>query len=397
MVLKKPVAGEKEPKDLWDQKMESITIKNLSQETAEVEKILWFGESNCGKTQSYLDVLGYLKKKGTPAEKVCMCIVFSDRTTGITKLYHHVPKEYVNNVHLYMVNDYESMVTATANAERKLIEHYKKTGVYGWLICELLEESWRFAQDHYSKEAFGETLADLMSAKRRAITEIRGLKDEKKKESAYQALEGWRDWSVIKFYHNFNWIDKIKRMPFNVGATAETRDIDSEDSMFYSIKLRPAGEKDNAHRFDTIIYKKHQGDKFTMRCFKLTGYSRLYSEVDITDKNSYEVHKNILKKFDKAGYHSSAIDELEKEAGIPKESKKVEKKEKPKEESKEKIDWEATKTEKPKEKTIKTETKEDGKVTKESMSKEELTEKPKEKPKKEKPKEKPAEEVDWSL
>jgi len=439
MVLKKPIEGEKEPKILWNQSMESVTIKQLAKETADVEKILWFGESNCGKTQSYLDVLKYLKKIGTPAEKVCMCIVFSDRTTGITKLYHHIPKDYVERVHLFMTNDYESMVKATANAEKKLMEHFKKTGVHGWLIIELLEESWRFSQDHYSREAFGETLADLMSAKRRAITELKGLKDEKKKESAFQALEGWRDWSVIKFYHNFNWIDRIKRMPFNVGATAETREIDNEDSMFYAIKLRPAGEKDNAHRFDTIIYKKHQGDTFKQRCFKLTGYSRLYSEVDITDKNSYAVHKDILKKFDKAGYHSSAIEELEKEAGIPTPPKKPEptketpkpeiKKEPVKEpvaEKQEEIDWDLTETKEPEKKDIvdkaldivKEMTDAAAQVLKEPLkeippeksktiskdepekeiTKEEIIQSPKEEKKpKESPKEETVEDVDWSL
>ena len=351
MVLKKKIEGLEQPKDLWKENVPSITMKQFAKETADVEKIIWFGESSSGKTRAYLDVLGYLKQQGVPAEKVCMCVIFSDRATGITKLYNLIPKEYVERVHIFPTNDYESMVKATASSEQILMEHFKNTGVHGWLICELLAESWRFCQDHYSREAFGETLADLMSAKRRAIVDIKGLKDDKKKESAYQALEGWRDWSCIKFYHNFNWIDRIKKMPFNVGATAEIKDEANPDSIFAAIKVRPSGEKDNVHRFDTIIYKKHQGDKFYMRCLKLTGYDRLYTDVDITNKNSYAVHKEILKKFDKAGYHSSAIEELEKEAGIPsppkveppipkpepkpkQESKPESKKEEPKEEAK---------------------------------------------------------------
>jgi len=379
MVLKKPVMGEKEPKDLWKEAVKVTTMKQFAKDTADVEKILWFGESNCGKTRGYLDILGYQKSQGVPAEKVCMCIIFSDRATGITKLYNMIPKEYQERVFIFTVNDYESMVKATANSERILLEHHKKTGVYGWLICELLEESWRFAQDHYSREAFGETLADLMSAKRHAITDLKGIKDEKKKESAYQVLEGWRDWSVIKFYHNFNWIDKIKRMPFNVGATAETREIDNEDSIFYSIKLRPAGEKDNAHRFDTIIYKTHKGDKFYQRCFKWTGMNRLYSNVDITDKNSYTVHKQIEQKFIKAGYKSSAIEELEKEAGIPTPPKKEEPKpEPPKEE--------------PKKEEPKPAAKEPEKPKEEPKPKPAEPEKPKEEKKEESKKE-----IDWSL
>jgi len=316
MVLKKPVSGENEPKNLWQQPAESFTIKQFAQQTEDVEKIIWYGESNSGKTQGYLDVLRYLKEQNTPPEKVCMCIVFSDRATGITKLYNLIPTEYVDKVHVFPVNNYEDLVKATANSEKILLDHFKTAKIHGWLILELLEESWRMAQDYYSRQAFGETLADLMSAKRRAIEELKTIKSEDKKESAFQALEGWRDWTVIKFFHNFNWIDRIKRMPFNVGATAEIRDIDNPDSIFSAVKVRPAGEKDNAHRFDTIIYKKHVNGRFYQRCFKLTGYSKLYSDIDITDKNGYTIHKQILEKFTKSGLKSSAIEELEKEAGI---------------------------------------------------------------------------------
>jgi hypothetical protein len=340
MALKKTVDGEKQPKDLWTEEIQGFTAKDFAEQTAETEKILWFGESNSGKTHGYLEILGYLKKIGTPPEKVCMCVVFSDRATGFTKLYGLIPKEYVNNVHIFPVNDYEDMVKATGTSEKILMEHFKKTGTHGWLIVELLEEAWRMSQDNYSRKAFGETLADLMSAKRRAIEELQSVKSEDKKESAYQALEGWRDWTVIKYYHNFNWIDRIKKMPFNVGATAEIKDLDNPDSIFAPIKVRPAGEKDNTHRFDTIIYKKHVGDKFYQRCFKLTGYSRLYSDVDITDKNGYDMHKKILKNFEEKGFKTTAIEELEKEAGIPpvkKETPKTEpkKEEVKKEESKE--------------------------------------------------------------
>jgi len=315
MVVKKQVIGQEQPKDLWNVPAIAIPMTQFAKETAETEKILWYGESNSGKTKGYLDILGFLKANKVPKEKVLMCIIFSDRATGITKLYNLIPKEYVDRVFIYTVNCYEDMVSATADAEKKLLEHHKQTGTHGWLIVELLEEAWRMSQDYYSRKAFGETLADLMAAKRQQVQELMEAKDAK--DTAYQALEGWKDWTVIKFFHNFNWIDRIKKMPFNVGATSEIKEESNKDSIFYSIKVRPAGEKDNVHRFDTVIYKAHRGDKFYQQCFKLTGYSRLYSEVDITDKNSYAVHKKILKQFEDKGYRSSAIEELELEAGIP--------------------------------------------------------------------------------
>jgi len=261
--------------------------------------------------------LGYYKALDIPKEKIMMCIISPDRSTGITKLYNVIPKEYVERVFPYTINCYEDMVSATATAEKKLIEHFKQTGMHGWLVIELLETAWQYAQDYYARMSYGETLADLMAVNRAQVQEMMEAKDKGGKESAYMVLEGRRDWVTIKFFHNFNWIDRIKKMPFNVGATCEVKEETNKDSIFFATKVRPAGEKDNAHRFDSILYKAHRGDKFFQQCFKLTGYSRLYSEVDITDKNSYSVHKKILKQFEDKGYRSSAIEELELEAGIP--------------------------------------------------------------------------------
>ena len=324
MVVKKKIEGKEDPIVFWKTLIEPVPKVKFAEQTVNVENILWFGESNTGKTQSaVIDVLRYMAEQKIPSEKVMMCVIFPDRATGITKLYHLIPQQYRTRVFMFTVNNYEDLIVATASAEKMLMEHYKKTKKHGWMVIELAEEAWRMSQDYYSRKAFGETLADLMSAKRRILNELKDIVDEKKKDSAYQALEGWRDWTVIKFFHNFNWIDKIKRMPFNVGMTSEVKAVDSSDSIFYDIKVQPAGEKDNVHRFDTVIYKKHIGNKFTQRCFKLTGYSRLYNEIDITDKNSYSEHKKILSKFDKKGYHMSAIDEVEQETEIkiPKEVK----------------------------------------------------------------------------
>jgi len=129
---------------------------------------------------------------------------------------------------------------------------------------------------------------------------------------------------VIKFFHNFNWIDKIKRMPYNVLFTSEIKEEGNKDSIFYDIGYRPSGEKDNMHRFDTILYLSHKGNKFSQACYKLTGYSKIYSSVDITNKNGYEVHKGLLKRLEDAGLRTSKIEDVEKEAGIDfKEEQKV--------------------------------------------------------------------------
>jgi len=322
MVLKKEIEGEEKPKDLWNEQLVApIPMDQFARETAETEKLLLCGFSNTGKTRWYLKILDNLKKRGIPKEKIMMCIVFPDRGTGLTKLYNLIPKEFVKNVFVFPINNYEELVSSTAVAEKKLTQHFKETGVHGWLVIELLEECWRFSQDYYSRQAFGETLADYLALQRESVKErmkqVSKKQGKEVEDTAFQALEGWKDWTIIKFFHNFNWIDRIKKMPFNVLFTAEVRAEDDKDSPFASIGNRPAGEKDNIHRVDTVLYLKHTGDNFSQQCMKLTGYDRLYSAYDITSKNGYEEHCRILKMFEDKGYKSSAIEELEKEAGIP--------------------------------------------------------------------------------
>ena len=204
MVEKKSRVGEPEIKNLWKQQLVSpITMTNFVKQTAETEKIILFGESNSGKTSFYLEILKYLKSQGVSKEKILMCIISSDRNSGLTKIHKLIPREFMDNVLVFPIDTYEELVSSTATAQKYLDEHFKKTGVYGWLVVELLEECWRQSQDYYSRKAFGETLADLMAAKRKEIQELMKAKNKEGKDTAYQALEGFKDWVCIKFFHNF--------------------------------------------------------------------------------------------------------------------------------------------------------------------------------------------------
>ena len=395
MAIKKSIEGAVEPKNLWEQRLvEPRTMTEFVKETADTEKMILFGESSSGKTRFYLGILPYLKKLGVPKENILMCIVYPDRSTGLTKIHSLIPKEFMDNVLVFPINNYEEMVSSTAVADEYLKAHFKKTGVHGWLVSELLEESWRMSQDYYSRMAFGETLADLMAAKRQEVQELMASKDKEGKDTAYQALSGFQDWVTIKFFHNFNWIDKLKRMPYNIIFTAEIKEEGNKDSIFYSLKWRPSGEKDNCHRCDSIMYLSHKENNFFVKPFKLTGYNRLYGELNIADKNGYEVHKNALKRLEELGYKTSKIEELEKEAGIipPKPKPKVEKPE--------------TIIEQPKEEKTVTVINKEGetKISKEEVLKtvdnDKLLDKviKEEKVKKEKPKEvKKAEEDEWNI
>lgn len=319
-------------KDLWNEELvEGIDLDKLARATSTCEKIIVYGESNVGKTRWYLKIPEYLAKTGTKPEQFLMTIIFPDRITGIVKLLGVVPKEYRERILVFPVSTYEELVSATATAYNKLMGHYEKTGVHGWMVIELLNEAWIMAQDYYSRQAYGVTLADYFALKRADV------KAKQEETTAYSAFEGWGDWVVVKYFHNYNWVDKIKRFPFHVIFTAEVKEETKSDSIFAAVGYRPAGEKDNIHRVDTVIYLANDGKKYIQRCLKLTGYKKVYSEVDITDKNGYEEHQKILKKLEQLGYKETAMKEVERVAGIVEEagvqpsekpSEKIEKSEK---------------------------------------------------------------------
>lgn len=319
MAMKKATDNEKdEPKSLWNQEIvKPLSVSQYTKEIADAEKMILFGESNTGKTRFYLGILKYLSKRGVPKEDILMCILYPDRPTGITKLFNLIPPEYRDNILIFPINTYEELISSTATAERKLKEHFQKTGKLGWLVVELLEDAWKSVQDYYCRLAYGETLGEYFAKKR---ADVKAMDED---STAYKSLTGWGDWSIIKYFHNFNWIDKIKRMPYNVVFTAEVKEEGNKDSNFYDLGYRPGGEKDNIHRVDSIIYLSHKGNQFTMRTYKLTGYSRLYSSIDITspDKHgnevlAYEAHRKALQRLEDRGYRTSKFEELEKAANI---------------------------------------------------------------------------------
>ena len=323
MVEKKETMKQKEAATLWEQSVDSIPIKKFSRSTAITEKLLVFGETGSGKTKFYIDILADRRDAGVKPKDMFAAIILPDRPTGITKLYNLIPAEYADEdrIHIFPVNDYEDTITATASANNLLLEHYKKTGKHGYAIFELMENYWSFTQDYFCRKAYGKTLGEYFAQMQAS------LGSEKANAAAYEAFAGpfGGPWPIIKFFHNFNWIDKIKRFPYNTIFTSEIKEEPNKDSIFFELGYRPAGEKHNQHRMDTIIYTSHVSNKFFIRPYKLTGYTKLYNKIEVTDKNDYTEHNKALKVLQDRGYRVSPIEEIEQSLGIkPKKETKQE-------------------------------------------------------------------------
>lgn len=313
MKQKEAVVEKENASDLWSQIATPVTMRKFVDEVANTEKLLLFGETGSGKTHFYLNILEWQEAQGLSADDMKMSIIFPDRPTGLAKLYKLIPRKYIDCIDVFQVNNYEETIIATATAEKQMETHYKKTGHYGWTVFELMENYWAFAQDYYCREAYGQTMGEYFAQMQSIMSN-----DKAEKRAAYEAFAGpfGGPWTIIKFFHNFNWIDRVKRFPYNTVFTSEIKEEENKDSIFHSLGYRPAGEKHNQHRMDTILYLGHRGEKFTIKPFKLTGYTKLYGEIDITGKNGYEEHKKACKRLADLGYCVSKMDDLEQQAGI---------------------------------------------------------------------------------
>lgn len=317
--MKKEVA-KNEFKDLWDESATPIPIKKYVAAAADSEKMIVFSETGAGKTRFYLKILETLLKKGVAKKDLKMFIIYPDRPNGLAKLYGLIPKEYQECISVFPVGNYEDTIRATATSVRLLEEHHKETGVYGWMVFELMENYWAFSMNHYCIQAYGKTMGEYFAQMQSIMA-----KDKAEKKTAFEAFSGpfGGPWPIIKFSHNFNWIDKLKRMPYNIIFTSELREEDNKDSIFSALGYRPSGEKHTQHKVDTIIYLSHKGNNFFIKPFKLTGYSRLYGELNVTGKNAFEVHNAALKRLEELGHSVSKMKDLETQAGINPPKKKM--------------------------------------------------------------------------
>jgi hypothetical protein len=185
------------------------------------------------------------------------------------------------------------------------------------------------AQAHYIRTAYGETLG-FYFAKRRQ--DVLSQADDPEATTAHDALRGWGDWPIIKYFHNYYWIDRVKRLPFHLLFTAEEKELTKKEAasgvVWARVGYKPAGEKDNIHRFDDVIYMKHThdttGDHYFIRSMKLTGYEKLFSEIEVTGKNAYEEYLRAKAILDKMGLKKSKIDEVKQGAEVLEETGDIE-------------------------------------------------------------------------
>lgn len=156
-----------------------------------------------------------------------------------------------------------------------------------WLVFEHVGRLWDFAQEDYTKEVYGKTMAQRLRVLRSEAEELiregnldlnsKSGKDEagkiRSRGVGYQGLDGRKDWAVIKSAHNGDIFDRVLLDGhFNVLSTTSVTGIDRNDensiklwSEWATLGVRPEGEKHQRYRHSTVAYAYRKGKQFLWR------------------------------------------------------------------------------------------------------------------------------------
>jgi len=151
-----------------------------------------------------------------------------------------------------------------------------------WIIVEALGALWDMAQDGFVGAIWDKGIGEYFLERRRLQAEqekaIMEGKSKGKVSSRLEALDGWKDWSVIKRLHNSDVIVPIcTQLPvhsyfttsLSVISPSEARREEPElQALYKDTLIRPDGEKRNLFRVQSAFkFSGNRRDGFVMSTF----------------------------------------------------------------------------------------------------------------------------------
>lgn len=263
------------------------------------EVILAVGGPNTGKSYSVAKLVQDGQTQG-------FNVVVIDRDRGLAKAIKEVCGTLPENLEYFLA-------TTWARVDDGVRYAFGTLGPGDWLVFEMLNSLWDFAQTEYSRRVYGSLTEHQMALRADAqqLINSQGLdlrSDNKGKRQeaqavvsrkmAYSGMEGRTDWSVIKRMHNDDVIYKaIIEGSFNILSTTSLSSISDDEKVdpkweiFGKSSVRPDGEKSITHRHDTIILltRRAKDGRYFWRTKQVGGAGKdrggrpLFQDIDHTD------------------------------------------------------------------------------------------------------------------
>lgn len=208
------------------------------------ERILVYGYSGSGKTNAWLSIAQWCQQEGLDAE----FWVLDTDGGSVGRLIRRSYRD-LHNVHWTEVYGWEDYNSA--------LDHIQENAKEGdWLVIDMIDAAWDSVQEYFSQQVFQEDLADYFLEARKTLSD---------KDKSLDALEGWKDWVVIKKLYK-RWLDKaLFAGPYHIFAAAKAQTVEKNDPATIRAAFwngsRPAGEKNLAHLFHSVLYLEHRMDK----------------------------------------------------------------------------------------------------------------------------------------
>ena len=210
----------------------------------EKETVVIFGAPKIGKTYAYLSIIDteYQKDKNT-----LFYIINTDGglSRSFKEYFKEKSDEISKNIRCFYAMDIKEAIKSLEEIKKNIKEK-------DWIIMDLMSDFWDMAQEEFTKEVSGGDVTKLI---------INASKDSSK-----FGLFDSNKWSYIKYLDNQLTMILPTRPICNVVGVCAEKDLEVEEKrsankggtemtkLYSGIGARPAGQKQIAYKFNTILY-----------------------------------------------------------------------------------------------------------------------------------------------
>jgi hypothetical protein len=208
------------------------------------ETVIIFGAPKIGKTFAYL---GLVEDELEKNKEVQFYIINTDGglARSFKDYFGDKSSEIKPHIHYYFASNIREAIAA-------LGEIRTKAQPKDWIIMDLLSDFWDMAQDEFIRQSSGGNVADYI---------IKASKDPKK----FGMFDSFK-WNYVKKLDNEMTYVLPSRPICNVLGVCAEKDLEVESklsaksggsdmvNLYKDIMARPAGQKQIAYKFNTILY-----------------------------------------------------------------------------------------------------------------------------------------------
>lgn len=237
-----------------------------------LERILSIGVTGSGKSFQWLKLARVLKPTGA---KFRVLDTDNDIMYMLQTQFPELLPENGGNVYVHPAFDWPEYKEGVkwiqqrglkpeelTRMDKHLVSAYKTPmKLNDWVVVDKANNAWQRVQDYFVQEVFGEDMGDYFLHVRKQLYE-RGDKSKSGKPAtsiAREALDGWKDWSVINKLYD-DWIlPIIYKVHCHVYATSDVEKVERDEkdpeilSLFGDLKVKPAGQKRLGGQMHTIF------------------------------------------------------------------------------------------------------------------------------------------------